>query len=91
MVEGLCCELPILVNSKLLGGWKYVNKKSGIFFKNEKDISNGIEYILNNKLEPRKYYLENYGRENTGKRLKEFIQKHFSNDINIDKYEYLYL
>ena len=93
LVEALCCNIPILVNNNLLGGWKYVNNNTGAFFNDENDIDKGIKYILdnNNNFTPRKYYIENYGKENSGKKLKEFVETHFKKDIDVSKYDYLYI
>ncbi len=93
LTEALSCDLPVLVNEKLLGGWKYVTNETGAFFNDKKDIGKGIEYILKNykNLKPRHHYLTHYGKEKTGKKLKKFIQDYFSSDINVDKYDYLYL
>ena len=78
ITESLSMNKPIFVNEDILGGWKYVNDKTGIFF-NEKNITEKLNILLNNinnnKYEPRKYFLENYGLKNTGKKLKNFIKE----------------
>ena len=93
LTEALCCNIPVLLNYNIVGGWKYINDKTGSFFSSENDIDKGLNYILNNlnQLTPRKTFLETYGRENSGKRLKEFVQTHFKHKINVDKYKYLKL
>ena len=93
LTEALCTDLPILVNKNILGGWKYVNEETGSFFTNKNDISAGIEYILNNynNLKPRENFLANFGKINTGKKLKQFIEDNFSEYIDVSNYEYLYL
>ena len=35
LCEGLCHNMRCLVNEKLVGGWKYVNDKTGSFFNTE--------------------------------------------------------
>ena len=98
LTEALCTGLPILVNSNILGGWKYVNDNTGAFFGNKHDISSGIEYILNNytNLNPRENFINNFGKEKTGKEFKNFIEENYKEelkDLNIEvsKYDYLYL
>ena len=91
LTEALCCGVPALVNYNILGGWKYINERSGEFFTNEKDIENGLNKIINNDYDPRDYYLSKWGKENSGKVLKDFIQTHFSNKINISSTKYLKL
>lgn len=87
LAEALACDIPCLVNKNILGGWKYVNDKTGEFFNNEKDISNSVEKLMNgiknNQYQPRDYYIKNYSVENAGKVLKEFLYKHWSDRINL--------
>jgi hypothetical protein len=89
LTEALCHDIPCLVNQKILGGWKYVNEKTGVFFKDETDIIHSIAKMnegLNGKtFTPRQYFLENYGIYKTGKRLKEFLYNTFPGEINIPK------
>jgi len=93
LTEAMNCDLPILVNANIVGGWKYVHKNSGAFFTKETDLKPGLEYILNRyqHLTPRQHFLEHYGKEKSGKKLKKFIQKHYSNTINVSDYKYLTL
>ena len=78
-----------------MGGWKYVNDKTGEFFNNEHDIGHSLNRLLyniqNNRYTPRKYFIENYSVVNTGKRLKKFLYDNYGNEINIpeDKVEYV--
>lgn len=85
LVEAMCYNLPCLVNYKILGGWKYVNSKTGEFFNDEKDLSKSLDKLLNNfsKYIPREYYSSNYGINISGKILRDFIKKHYTLDENI--------
>lgn len=91
LTEGLCVNLPVLVNQKLLGGWKYVNDKTGAFFNDVNDIGKSIEYIQNNydKLEPRDNFIKNFSKKVTGKKFKDFIQKNYSDQVDVSEYDYL--
>ena len=77
LTEALVLNLPALVNKNIIGGWKYINNKTGQFFTDENDLSPALEKIINNydNYEPRKYYGDNYNIEKSGKKLKEFIKK----------------
>ena len=74
--EALACDLPAIVNKNILGGWKYVNNKTGIFFNNERDFEKNLRVLLKNmKLyKPRDWFSTNYGPENSSKRLKKFLK-----------------
>ena len=93
LTEALCCNIPVLLNYNIVGGWKYINNDTGAFFTSENDIDKGLNTIINNldTMTPRETFLKTYGRENTGKRLKDFIQKNYKDRINVDKYKYLKL
>ena len=93
LTEALCCNLPALVNYNILGGWKYINKNNGVFFKNINDVQSGGKYIIENldNMNPREDFINNYGKINTGKKLKNFIQEHFKDKIDVSSYNYLRL
>lgn len=74
LVESLCLNVPVLVYENILGGWKYINNDTGEFF-NEDNFKSKVNKILNTKYNPRTYYVNNYGIEKSGLRLKEFIKK----------------
>ena len=90
ITEALLTDLPILVNENILGGWKYVNEKTGVFFRDEHDISRAVESITTGIREeiysPRRNFLTNYGVVNTGKRLKDFFYNNFGNEINVKRH-----
>ena len=74
--ECLSRDVPILVNKKIHGGWHYVSKQTGALF-TMKDIENKIEFMLNNKFNPRKYYEANFGFNNSSQRLASFLNPIF--------------
>ena len=59
-----------------MGGWKYVNNKTGVFFNNEKDFEKSLRVLLKNmnSYKPREWFSAKYGPENSGKRLKKFLK-----------------
>ena len=82
LVEALSLNKPVLVNESILGGWKYVNDKTGEFY-NENNIKEQAEKLLknieNNQYSPREYYTTHYGTVNSGKRFKNFLKKIYPN------------
>jgi len=93
LTEALCFNLPCLVNKKILGGWQYVNDMTGEFI--DLDDLKGFEIILdkflkklnNNEYQHRQWFIDNYGKYNSGKKLKEFVQSVFKEDELNFKYE----
>lgn len=98
LTEAMCFNLPALVNKKILGGWQYINDETGEFF--DPDNLDGFEPILdkflkklnNNEYKPREWFIKNYGKYNSGKKLKTFVQSVFKeSELNIkyDEVEYM--
>lgn len=85
--EALCHNIPAVVNKNILGGWKYINNQTGVFFNDEKDIESAVLTVMNNlnNYSPRDYFIKNYGVVNSGKRLKEFLYHNYGNEININE------
>ena len=89
--EALATNIPTLINRNILGGWKYVNDKTGVFFTDENDIDASINEmnrkLLNNEFSPREEYIKNYGPVNSGRRLRDFLYNTFGDEINIPKHK----
>lgn len=79
ITHALCYNMPILVNVNIIGGWKYVNNETGVFFRDEKDISIALSQLLHhfNTYNPRQWYYKNYGNKNSGKKLLQFLKKYY--------------
>jgi len=93
MTEAMDYNLPVLVNENILGGWKYVNEQTGVFF-NDGNFEKQLDVFLKNldKYKPRDYFINNYGPINSGKRLLEFIKECIPQDklnIDLNSIEYL--
>ena len=43
LTQSLSCNVPVLLNYNILGGWKYINKYTGEFFNDEKDFHKKVE------------------------------------------------
>ena len=86
LTEALCMDCRCLVYSEILGGWKYVNGETGEFFTGVDDVESGFKRILTNyqNYSPRNYYISHYGKKHSGKRLRDFLLKHYKDRINQD-------
>tara|TARA_B110000503_G_scaffold97866_1_gene146745 strand:+ start:252 stop:1289 length:1038 start_codon:yes stop_codon:yes gene_type:complete len=83
--EALMVNTPILVNKDIIGGWKYVQSETGLFY-DSSTIEVSIREILERTYYPRKYFLDNYGIKNSGKLLRDFI---VDIDPSFSRYKYL--
>jgi len=86
--QAMCLNVPVLMNKNIVGGWKYINDKTGEFFTDENDFSNVMTKMLNKQYEPRKYFEENYGIKKSGEKLLEFVKEHYK-DLNLNGVEHL--
>jgi len=86
MTEAMCYKKPILVNKNIVGGWKYVTEETGEDFIEDNFEEKLDKFIKNlDKYKAREYFIKNYGAENSGKRLLQFIKENFNKDeLNLD-------
>lgn len=93
ITEAMSLNLPCLINTNILGGWKYINDKTGALFdsNNIDDFENIVTKFLEgmNQYNPRQYIIDNYGPINSGKKLKEFLFENFKDELNIKDCEYI--
>jgi hypothetical protein len=76
LCEALCMDTPVLVNRKILGGWKYITPFTGAFFDDEHNLAPGIRCCLGTRVNPRRWYIANSGPLVSGRRLARFLAAH---------------
>jgi hypothetical protein len=95
VTEAMSADLAVLMNTNILGGWKYVVDQTGELFSDENDIEAALNKFvpkLNNKqYKSRQYIIDNYGPVNSGRKLKEFLFTNFGDKINIKENECDYI
>lgn len=74
LAEALCLNVPLVVNSNILGGWKYVNRFTGAFFNNEHDVISAANDCLQQTLSPRDWFRGNHGPYLAGQRLLRLLK-----------------
>jgi len=87
LVEAICYNMPVLVNSNILGGWdNVVSGVTGEFFTSEDDISHALDKLTKNydKYTPREWFVKNRGKKISGAILADFLIKNYSNINNKD-------
>jgi len=85
--HALALDTPVLMNWHIMGGWKYVNERTGEFFHDMTDFRSSLQKLMHNlgNYEPRKYMLERYGDAIQGARLKHFVEENFGNIVQLPK------
>lgn len=85
ITEAMCYNIPVLVNQNILGGWhNIVPSVTGEFFNDENDLPQAIDKLQTGNYQPRKWFLENRGREISGAKLAEFLINVYPNLNNKD-------
>ncbi len=74
LAEGLCLDVPLVVNRNILGGWKYVNRFTGSFFESEHHVVAAVRACLAEAVGPRDWFRTNYGPYQAGKRLLRLLK-----------------
>ncbi len=74
LTESLCLDVPIVVNRKILGGWKYVNTFTGSFFDGPKNVVSAVSECLGSNKSPRNWFRANYGPYLAGHRLLDLLR-----------------
>jgi len=96
--EAMCFNLPVLMNTNILGGWNYINDKTGEFFDTnnidtfEPILDKFIKKLNNNEYTPREWFIKNYGKYNSGKKLLDFVKSVFKEEelnVKFDEVEYM--
>jgi hypothetical protein len=74
IVESLALDVPVLVHSQILGGWKYVQEETGSFFEGEHDIGFEAYRCLSAGLHPRSWLRRRYGRDRAARRFARYLR-----------------
>ena len=85
ITEAITYNMPVLVNYNILGGWNNViSGVTGELFTSEKDVEYALEKIVNNydKYRPRDWFVQNRGKEISGKVLADFLIQNYPNINN---------
>ena len=93
ITEAMLYNMPVLVNSNIVGGWSNVIPGvTGEFFTSEHDITPMLDKIVspNSKYTPREWYVNNRGLEHSGKQLAKFLKDNYPK-INYPNMEYAYI
>ncbi|MCA9712001.1 MAG: glycosyltransferase, partial [Myxococcales bacterium] len=61
LTEALCLDVPVVVNRAILGGWKYVDEATGVFFDGEHDVVSAVARCLGAPRRPRAWYVGHHG------------------------------
>jgi hypothetical protein len=76
LAEALSLDTPILLNRGILGGWHYLNRRTGVFFSDETDVSAGAMGCLANRAwQCRAWFEAHHGPRRSGTRLGRLLSR----------------
>lgn len=87
-VEAMSLNVPLLMNSEIIGGWKYINEQTGEFFRNDmSDFRSSLAKLMSNldTYSPRSYVDTNYGSKRAGTKLRSFVEEYFTGRVTLPK------
>ncbi len=73
LTEALCLDVPIVVNQRILGGWKYVRLETGRFFTGADDVAGAVTACLTERFAPRAWFRAHHGPGHAAGRLAAFL------------------
>jgi len=82
LTEAINYNMPVLVNYNILGGWNNViSGVTGELFTSEKDVGDALNKMISNysSYRPREWFVQNRGKEISGKILADFLIKNYPN------------
>jgi hypothetical protein len=69
LTEALCLDVPVVVNRRILGGWKYVRPETGRFFTDADDVTGAVAACLTERFAPRAWFSASHGPGRAARRL----------------------
>lgn len=69
LAEALCLDVPVVVNRRILGGWKYVTARTGVFFDDEGDVGPAVTACLHRRWPTAAWFRTHHGPYLAGRRL----------------------
>jgi glycosyltransferase involved in cell wall biosynthesis len=69
LAEALCLGVPVVVNRRILGGWKYVNAFTAEFFDDEHDVVAAVGRLARRPRHPRAWFTAHHGPARAGARV----------------------
>jgi hypothetical protein len=74
LAEALCLDVPLVVYRQILGGWKYVNRFTGVFFDDERDVVGAVRACFAQSVAPRLWFAANHGAYAGAQRLLRLLR-----------------
>lgn len=74
LTEALALDVPVVVHREIIGGWKYVNAFTGVFFDGQDDLVDSVRSCIERAMKPRRWFEANFGPYHAGTRLLDLLR-----------------
>ena len=74
ITEALALNTPVVVNKDIIGGWKYVNDRTGASFTSPDDVEAAVNHVLTVKT-AQDEFLSTWGRQKSSERFSSFLRQ----------------
>ena len=83
--QALSMNVPLFMNDNIVGGWKYINERTGEFFHDIHDFKQSLRRLLDrlDQYKPREYLMENYGNTKAGTKFLIFVKDNWGDRVQI--------
>jgi hypothetical protein len=76
LAEALSLDVPLLMNRGILGGWHYLNRRTGVTFDGEKDVAVGaLSCLAERTWRCRPWFEAHHGPRRSGTRLARLLSR----------------
>jgi len=75
IVEALSLDMPVLLNKNILGGWKYIQGSTGMFFDPNASIENTVKSFVGKQYQPMEYSKVHFNRQKNATLLAEKVNE----------------
>jgi len=79
ITEALIKDIPVLMNTSIVCGSKYVNYETGELFTDDNDIRYSLRKLLEkkDKISPKKWWQQHYSRQKAGIKFRDFLHSQY--------------
>jgi len=79
VTEAITKDIPVLMNSSIVCGSKYITQETGEFFTDEHDIRLALRNLLDKKdrISPKRWWQEHYSRQKAGIKFRNFLNEQY--------------
>ena len=74
ITEALALNTPVVVNKEIIGGWKYVNDKTGALFTSTEDLEAAVNHALTVET-AQDEFLATWGRQKSSEKFASFLRE----------------